>query len=221
MSSAAPHLTIGALSLSPFMSPRAAARRVVSTILRKMLLIRNVCYLAQYFGPRFTDYLRTRHKLQVCVVRLSQPTAVGYMCPYTVYIHIDYFKQLTKYCILYKTIYCIKGLCTTFHIIYDFLYYVYIMQARTVQPKWIAVALRVCSQLTNWRLVNDLQRKVWLFLRRSGFAQMHEMHSPMSWQRISYIDRMHNVSLNSANVATVLRHKPIHAMDMQAYNQPL
>ena len=38
------------------------------------------CYLAQYFSPRSTDHLRTGCKLQVCVVRLSQPTTVDYVC---------------------------------------------------------------------------------------------------------------------------------------------
>ena len=46
-------------------------------------------------------------------------------------------------------------------------------------------------------------------------AQMHEMHSPMGWQCISYVGLLHNVSLKSANVATVLRNKPNHAVDMQ------
>ena len=43
-------------------------------------------------GPRSTDHLRTGRKLQVCVVRLSQPTIVDYVCPCKVYIHIAYSK---------------------------------------------------------------------------------------------------------------------------------
>ena len=49
----------------------------------------------------------------------------------------------------------------------------------------------------------------------------YEMHYQPIGECISYVGTMHTVSLDSANVATVLGIKPIHAIDMQAYNQPL
>ena len=62
MSFAAGPRTVGSTVLdNPYVkaTPGAAARRVVSRSLMKMLFIGNVYYLTQYFGPWFTDNLQT------------------------------------------------------------------------------------------------------------------------------------------------------------------
>ena len=85
MLSAAGPPTIDSAVLDNLYVPGAAARRVVSRSLRKMLFIGNQCYLALTFWPTVHWSLTNGRKLQVCVVRLSRPTTIYYVSVHSVY----------------------------------------------------------------------------------------------------------------------------------------